>query len=530
MAAEEMEKLIAGLGGQLRWAADLDAPDPLPVPDGLVVAGMGGSGISGDLVAALAAVPVTVHKTYGLPAWAANRPPAVVAISYSGNTEETLCAVEAATGLGITPGVVTSGGKLGEMADANGWPMVKVPPGLQPRAALGYMLGSLLRLVEDAVDLKPGDLAAAADLVDQITGGLGHDLAADLAAGLRERIAIIYGIGVNRSGGAALEDPDQRKRQMAGLVDRHARARSQRDRLLDLVVGPDEPPCRDHQPPGRLRSPRIERPLHAHLPAHRGHVAWVGEVWSQGVSRLERIMSLCAMGDLVSLELATGRRIDPMPVPNIESLKQLLAKEPALNYDIADPSLAEGGARRIEWAGRRMPVLNTIRGAIRKGTATGGKDGGRLPACHCGDRQPDAASSGPVGRPSRSARPIRFRPKTMWRRRWWPTTSRFSRSGARMTTATTRISRPCSTWSRISPWTTAPISPPSSYQANRAQSDRLDRRDHDRRHPPPGDGGRRHPADCQSWPSTTPTPSICSTIATAPANRPWTGSSGPRTC
>ena len=273
MAAEEMEKLIAGLGGQLRWAAEVDAPDPLPVPDGLVVAGMGGSGISGDLVSVLAAVPVTVHKTYGLPAWAANRPPAVVALSYSGNTEETLSAVEAATGLGITPGVVTSGGKLGEMADANGWSMIKVPPGLPPRAALGYMLGSLLRLVEDAVDLKPGDLAAAADLVDQITGGLGHDLAADLAAGLRERIAIIYGSGltapvaqrwktqINENAKwpawwSAMPELDHNEivswSSLSAVTSRHVGIISLRD---------------------DSESPRIEARYTPHLPAHRGPCA-----------------------------------------------------------------------------------------------------------------------------------------------------------------------------------------------------------------------------------------------------------------
>ena len=87
--------MIAGFGDQLRWAADL-APVALEPTELVVVAGMGGSGISGDFAAALADVPVMVNKNYGLPSWVASARPLVVAMSYSGNTEETLAAATAA--------------------------------------------------------------------------------------------------------------------------------------------------------------------------------------------------------------------------------------------------------------------------------------------------------------------------------------------------------------------------------------------------------------------------------------------------
>ena len=58
-----------------------------------------------------------------------------------------------------------------------------------------------------------------------------------------------------------------------------------------------------------------------------GTVPWVGEVWSQGVSALEQMMSLCAMGDLVSIEIARAAGVDPVPVETIEKLKALLAEE-----------------------------------------------------------------------------------------------------------------------------------------------------------------------------------------------------------
>jgi len=329
MAIEEMEELIRALGSQLRWAAELEAPSPLDVPGILLVVGMGGSGISGDLVAALASVPVVVHKSYGLPAWATARPPNVLALSYSGNTEETLSAVEVADELGLRIAVVTSGGRLGDLAAQKQWPAVFVPGGLQPRAALGYMFGSLLRLVENSVDLKTGDLLAAADLVDQITGGLGIELAADLAARLRDRIPIVYGstgltgavaqrwkTQINENGKwpawfAALPELDHNEivsfSSLAAVTRRHLGIVSLRD------DGENE---------------RIASRFRHTATLTGDDVPWVGEVWSQGVSPLERMMSLCAMGDLFSLELARTVAIDPMPVPEIEDLKQLLAEEP----------------------------------------------------------------------------------------------------------------------------------------------------------------------------------------------------------
>lgn len=322
-----MGQLIRGLGDQLRWASELET-ESISIPGSLIVAGMGGSGISGDLLGVMASVPVIVHKSYGLPAWASSRPPALVAMSYSGNTEETLSAVQAARNLGLEMAVVTSGGRLGEMAAAERWPLVMVPGGLQPRAALGYMLGSLLRVVGDAADLKGGDLGAAADLVDQITQGLGRDLAADLAAGVRDRIPIIYGttgltapiaqrwktqINENAKWPAwfnSMPELDHNEivswSSLSTLTSRHLGVITLRD---------------DSEPdPIDARFTHTSRLTEPHVP-------WVGEVWSQGVSRIERVMSLCAMGDLVSLELARAGGIDPMPVPEIESLKQLLAEE-----------------------------------------------------------------------------------------------------------------------------------------------------------------------------------------------------------
>jgi glucose/mannose-6-phosphate isomerase len=329
MPFEEMEQSVKGFGDQLRWAASVDAPAPIEIPGGLLVAGMGGSGISGDLVAVLASVPVTVHKGYGLPSWTTNRPPAIVALSYSGNTEETLSAVDAGRQAGIAPAIVTSGGELGGMAEEHGWPLIRVPGGLQPRAALGYMLGSVMRLVADDLDLKPGDFDAAADLADQITGGLGRDLAADLAAGLRDRIPIIYGSSA-LTGAVAQRWKTQINENAKWPAWWNAMPELDHNEIVSWTSLAEV--TRRHVGIITLRddseSTRIAARYEHTARLTENDVPWVGEVWSQGVSKLERITSLCAMGDLVSLELARAANVDPMPVAAIESLKQLLAEEP----------------------------------------------------------------------------------------------------------------------------------------------------------------------------------------------------------
>ena len=331
MAVEDMEELVAGLGDQLRWSAETEIPEIAPSPLHLVV-GMGGSGISGDIAAALASSLVAVHKGYGLPPWVRVNPPAVIAISYSGNTEETLSAAEEAGNSGFPVYALTSGGRLAEMASAQGWPLVVVPGGLQPRAALGYMLGSVLRILEaaGAMSLAPSDLSRAADLVDSLaaSGGMGWALAADLAAGLKGRAVIVYG-ATGLTGPAALRWKTQINENAkwpawVGLfpeVDHNEIVSwTSLSELSQAHVGIVA--LRDESEPSALAA-RFD--LTARLTSQ--NVPWVGEVWSQGVSGLERMMSLCAMGDLVSIEIARAAGVDPVPVEIIEKLKGLLAEE-----------------------------------------------------------------------------------------------------------------------------------------------------------------------------------------------------------
>src|SRR5665811_710259 len=129
----DMLTMIKSLGSQLRWAADLDVPEIAHHED-FVIAGMGGSGIAGDYVAAVvndSPLRAVGHKNYApLPGWVSRIRPLVVGVSYSGNTEETLSVVDEAKGLDLPLVALTTGGELKDRASGEGWPTVDIPSGL----------------------------------------------------------------------------------------------------------------------------------------------------------------------------------------------------------------------------------------------------------------------------------------------------------------------------------------------------------------------------------------------------------------
>jgi glucose/mannose-6-phosphate isomerase len=119
-------------------------------PGGLVIAGMGGSAMAGDLVRGLLSrkcpIPLVVVRDYELPGWV-GPDAAVICCSYSGETEETLSAYEASRRRGARVLVAASAGRLGEEASKGSLPRLTIPTGLPPRAAMGYSLFGLLGLV-----------------------------------------------------------------------------------------------------------------------------------------------------------------------------------------------------------------------------------------------------------------------------------------------------------------------------------------------------------------------------------------------
>jgi glucose/mannose-6-phosphate isomerase len=153
-AADRMRALAVEFPNHLRDGFRLgrDADARLPrSPGPAIVAGMGGSAIAADLLRGITDPETTtllsVHRGPTIPR-GAGRSSLAILTSYSGNTWETLAAYDAARRQGATRVAMTSGGTLAERAERDGVPLVLLPPGLPPRAALGYMLGGLLGVLD----------------------------------------------------------------------------------------------------------------------------------------------------------------------------------------------------------------------------------------------------------------------------------------------------------------------------------------------------------------------------------------------
>ncbi len=337
----EMRSQMTTLGAQLRWGADLFLPERGGPAGEILVCGMGGSGITGDFLSAVAATQgrrTSVHKSYGLPGWAAREKPSITVVSYSGDTAEALSSWRSALELGLSVTVVTSGGELGEKAAGAGHRVVMVPGGYQPRSALGYGLSAVLRVAAEAgviSDPRPS-LEEAASIADGLSGveGGGMALASELAAAMAGRMVGVYG-----SSPLTAVAAQRWKTQINENAKRTAFWAALPEATHNEITGWDFPAGLAHSRVGLLAL--RDRDEHPGVSSRFGHlqtliadrVSWTGEVWAQGSSPVARLISLVAVGDLFSLELARLAAADPMRVELIDRLKERMTPPPDSRAD-----------------------------------------------------------------------------------------------------------------------------------------------------------------------------------------------------
>src|SRR3954453_11340953 len=188
------------------WKVEPAGLDSWDSPGGIIVAGMGGSAIGGELARSIlgdhASRPLIAARAYGLPSWTTNET-TVVCASYSGNTEETLACYEAAGVIGARRVVVTAGGKLAEQARADGVPVIPVAGGYQPRAAVAYMTIAVLEIAALAgVGPRCGsELDVAAEHLEDLVEAWGPDAPDEaepkvLARALHGSVPVLFGAGL----------------------------------------------------------------------------------------------------------------------------------------------------------------------------------------------------------------------------------------------------------------------------------------------------------------------------------------------
>ncbi len=316
-------------------AEDVSFPENLAGARCIVAAGLGGSAIGGDLVRELTAtdrtVPMVVVRQYDLPAFV-GRDSLVFVSSYSGNTEETLSAYEAARAREARIVCITSGGRLAEAARADGTPLVSIPKGLPPRNAVGYMFVPMLALLARfgyAADCSE-DIGEASQILQDLAAVLGPDCpcamnqAKTIALSMHRRIPLVYG-AEGLTSVAAL----RWKTQINENAKTHAfwnafpevnhnetvgwGAEEALSRVLHVVVLRDKG---DH--------PRVKRRMDI-TAGLMTKASGLSEVHSLGRSRMARLLSLVYVGDFASLYLAFLYGVDPKPVELIDYLKKELA-------------------------------------------------------------------------------------------------------------------------------------------------------------------------------------------------------------
>lgn len=304
-------------------------------PSAIVVIGMGGSGIGGDLLRALflddVPVPVAVVKDYRLPAFV-DRAALVFACSYSGNTEETLAAYDDASQRGATCVAVTSGGALRDRAAQRGQQTVLLPPGIPPRAALPYVFLPMVSALSRGGVVPPMDDAAheAAEVVAAVLNAERPDApssrARALAGAFHGRIPVIY------SATPFLEPAAQRWKDQLNENAKTFAVWNTFPELnhnetvgwgLDAALATHLAVVVLHDP---HESDRLRRRVDITKDLAFGSAGSVDEVTAAGSGKLARLLSIIAIGDLVSVDLARRREVDPTPVPVIEELKKRLSE------------------------------------------------------------------------------------------------------------------------------------------------------------------------------------------------------------
>jgi len=300
----------------------------------VLICGMGGSAISGDILRVYSAprgrVPILVNRDYTLPRWV-GRTTLVIVMSYSGETEESLSAYAEAREAGAMCIAISSGGSLLELATSDGIPAAVIPSGLAPRCALGYLLLPLLTIAArcELLDIRQSVLTATIADIDEVTRQLADysdasNTAVRIAERLHNKLPLIYGAQ------ATLDAVVTRWRCQ---IQENAKTLAYSNVFPEMnhneIVGWEQHPellrriavimLYDRDDPERIR-----RRMSVTHDIIRPHPADILEIHANEDTQLSRIMGLICLGDWVSFYLAIGSGVDPYPIENIDRLKREL--------------------------------------------------------------------------------------------------------------------------------------------------------------------------------------------------------------
>lgn len=307
----------------------------------IMIAGMGGSAIGGELVKSLTynhlPVPLTVCRSYTLPKFV-DQHTLVIVSSYSGNTEETLSTFQQALQSGAQIVCVTSGGQIGSLAEKNDLTKFSLPPGFPPRSALIHLMVPILQtlhacgfIVDPAMDINE-----AATLLEKLgqqyqpAQPAPENLAKTLALALVKRLPLIYAAEIYETVAWRWKEqfcenaeilswhnvfPELNHNELVGWG-----LRRELDQKFQVIYLNDA-----HAAAVEIH-PRVQARMNLTQGLIEQSGASIIKVAAAGHSLLARFFSLIFLGDLASVYLAVLNRVDPTPVAKIDFLKTEMAK------------------------------------------------------------------------------------------------------------------------------------------------------------------------------------------------------------
>ena len=343
------------LGEQFTIPTDLlpaPAPTPTPAPasnsfsttastrnfKNIVVLGMGGSAIGGDLLSDYLAdelsIPIVVIRSYDMPKFI-DENSLVFAVSYSGNTEETLSALKKCLEAKARVIALTSGGKFAVLAQENNFPLIKVPAGIQPRAAISYLFFPILKALErlGLIKERGGEIEETLNILQELSKEYGaksplkNNFAKKVAMGLYQHLPLVYGSeGLLKAVAMRWKTqinenskwpcfwnvfPELDHNEIVGYE-----TENNINRQVKIIYFQDKE--------GLLRVKQRRKITRKII---EDKVAEFIVCPTKGRGKMARMFSLIFLGDLASYYLAILNQVDPSPVACIEDLKEELAKQ-----------------------------------------------------------------------------------------------------------------------------------------------------------------------------------------------------------
>lgn len=293
----------------------------------ILITGLGGSGIGGTIISELIAdtckVPITINKDYFLPEFV-NENTLVIVSSYSGNTEETLSAMQIAISKKAQIVCITSGGKVLALAKQHQFDFIEIPGGMPPRSCIGFALVEMIKILVAKGFANASlftDLDKSIALLDAENDSIKTE-AQKIAEKLYTKFPVLYSLGSCE--GTVVRFRQQINENSKMLCMHHTFPEMNHNELVGWTVKNDTLAVVTFHT--SFDYERTKKRYEVCRPVFEKYAGTVIDIKAKGLSKLEQFFYLINIGDWISCYMADLRGIDPVEVNVIDHLKSELAK------------------------------------------------------------------------------------------------------------------------------------------------------------------------------------------------------------